>query len=364
MDAMIDSSGVAQALHDEAKSHVQGMRFSPPESDLGFEKNWERQVAKWPLPEPHILAQIIEQVFWTSLLTEEGRPSRPRLVYAPSRESGYVAHWFADAKPLTSESLAKLAPACGPLNYLAWHLERGSPLLTGIVSHQGAAPFDLILAAAGTGALDLIWNGYRLVTLRSGQLARFSQNRLPTAAARSPYLAELLGNVSPALLERAVRVIADQGHGGSLWIVRDRASLVHGGIHIGIEVREGEVGLLDRAYDERLRWLESVGHLASVDGAVVLDGDARLIGFGAFTDSTDDVVLARLHPSGEIAPIQASELGAGRHRSAAQFCSQCAPAVAYVVSEDGRISFLAAEKSGQPPLCAEIVSLGFSVSEL
>jgi hypothetical protein len=43
---------------------------------------------------------------------------------------------------------------------------------------------------------------------------------------------------------------------------------------------------------------------------------------------------------------------------------QCAPAVAYVVSEDGRISSLAAEKRGQPPLCAEIVSLGFSVSEL
>jgi len=361
---MIDSLAVAEAFHDEAKTHVQGMRFSPPESDLGFEKNWERQVARWPLPERGRLATIIEHVFWTSLLTEEGRPSRPRLVYAPSRESGYVVHWFTEAKPLTPATLAKLAPACGPLNYLAWHLEAGSPLLTGIVSHQGAAPFDLIVAAAGTGAVDLIWNGYRLVTLRSGELARCSQNRLPNAGVRSPYLAELLGNVSSALLERAVRVIADQGHGGSLWIVRDRASLVHSGIHIGIEVRDAEVDLLDRAHDERLRWLESVGHLASVDGAVVLDGDARLIGFGAFADSTDDIVLARIHPSGVIAPTQASELGAGRHRSAAHFCSQCAPAVAYVVSEDGRISFLAAEKTGQPPLCAEIVSLGFSVSEL
>ncbi len=361
---MIDSCDLAEALHEEAKSLVQGMLFSPKESDLGFEKNWERQISKWPLPEGPLLAQVIEHVFWTSLLAEEGRPSRPRLVFAPSRESGYVAHWFKEPKPLTPQALAKLAPACGPLNYLAWHLEAGSPLLTGIVSHQGAAPFDLIVAAAGTGALDLIWNGYRLVTLRTGQLARFSQNRLPGAAVRSPYLAELLGNVSPALLERAVRVIADEGHGGSLWIVRDRASLVDTGIHIGIEVREGEVGLTHRAYDERLRWLESVGHLASVDGAVVLDGDARLVGFGAFTDSTEDVMLARLHPSGEVAPIQASELGAGRHRSAAQFCSLCAPAVAYVVSEDGRISFLAAEKRTQPPLCAEIVSLGFSISEL
>jgi hypothetical protein len=198
MNAMIDSLGVADALHDEAKRHVRGMRFSPPESDLGFEKNWEREVAKWPLPEKRLLARIIEHVFWTSLLTEEGRPSRPRLVYAPSRESGYVVHWFTEPKPLTPETLAKLAPACGPLNYLAFHLERGAPLLTGIVSHQGAAPFDLIVAAAGTGAVDLIWNGYRLVTLRSGQLARSSQNRLPNAAVRSPYLAELLGNVSPA----------------------------------------------------------------------------------------------------------------------------------------------------------------------
>ena len=110
---MIDSMGVAEALHDEAKLHVQGMRFSPPERDLGLQNNWERQVAKWPLPEQHLLAQIIEHVFWTSPLTEEGRPSRPRLVYAPSRESGYVVHWFTEVKRLTPETLAKLAPAWG-----------------------------------------------------------------------------------------------------------------------------------------------------------------------------------------------------------------------------------------------------------
>ena len=180
----------------------------------------------------------------------------------------------------------------------------------------------------------------------------------PTSAGRGPYLADLFGGVGAVFLERSVRVISDQGHGGALWIVRDPSALANSGVRIGVRVNDVGPALLDRKYDERVRWLETIGHLGGIDGAVVLDGSARLLGFGAFIPTPGDALVFRYHKDKGPTMSSASTIGGGRHRSAIQFCAACAPAAAYVVSEDGRISFFASDRPNSIPLCAEIVSLG------
>src|SRR6188508_1160471 len=105
---MIDSKTVAKALHEEARLFIQNMKFSPPESDLGFEKNWERATSEHPVPDIERLAQLIDSVFWASVSTEEGRPCRPRLTYAPANDSGLIVHRFEENVNLTRESLRGL----------------------------------------------------------------------------------------------------------------------------------------------------------------------------------------------------------------------------------------------------------------
>ena len=90
----------------------------------------------------------------------------------------------------------------------------------------------------------------------------------------------------------------------------------------------------------------------------MLDGSARLLGFGAFIPTPGDAPVFRYHKDQGPTISSASTIGGGKHRSAIEFCRICAPAAAHVVSEDGRISFVASDRKNSIPLYAEIVSLG------
>lgn len=99
----------------------------------------------------------------------------------------------------------------------------------------------------------------------------------------------------------------------------------------------------DAHFSERdlSRAADLVASFASVDGAVVLERDLTLVGFGAeildtkFPDDDEKVKYGR-HPHGRPKPRRLSDFGM-RHRTAFRFCEKIEGALAFVLSQDGGI---------------------------
>jgi hypothetical protein len=89
----------------------------------------------------------------------------------------------------------------------------------------------------------------------------------------------------------------------------------------------------------------------------------RPIGFNAFINldpggGERPRVAERLHDGGRrMIESAVAEGWGGRHQSASVFCARCAPAVAFVVSEDGGATVFAGE-TGSVVWREKVVSLG------
>jgi hypothetical protein len=335
---MINSQELADVLLEEIRLLGQSISFSDA-PDLTSEEKFARAVLQFPVPSHNTIASVIEEVFWASLLTEESRPCRPRLLYFPNRETVHSAtHRLKSPVPLNRDHLRKLTPVQGPLGYLTWDCSSGKPEIAGIQGRQGGDACDFVVTSPNDGALDISWHCVRLVALRAGRFDLYSKASLPTVDRALNIVIELLGSFDLTYLRHAIRAIANDGHGGSVWILREEHA--PDGIQIGHPTYRDEPPPRER-YEQRFKWLESVGHLAAVDGAVVVDAKLRALGFGAFIDIPDsprDVQC--IFSTSNVEKRPSNELGGGRHRSAVEFCSRFAPAAAMVVSEDGRISLL------------------------
>jgi hypothetical protein len=98
--------------------------------------------------------------------------------------------------------------------------------------------------------------------------------------------------------------------------------------------------LLDR---DLVHVTDFVAALAAVDGAVLLQRDLRLVGFGAEITkaempSSDEKVEYGNHPPplGKPPPALLTDFGM-RHRSAIRFCQEVSGTMAFVISQDGGI---------------------------
>ncbi len=356
---MLDSQELAGLLLQEARLLGQSIRFQDA-PDLTPGEKFARAVAQYPLPDRDTAASVLEEVFWASLLTEESRPCRPRLLYSPRQETtSRAVHRFENPILLNRDHLRKLTPIQGPLGYLTWDCVFGNPEITGIEGRQGGEPCDFTIASPKNGALDMSWHCFRLVTLRAGRLSLRSKTSLPDLHAALNHLRQLLGDFAPVFLGSTILAVASEGHGGAVWIMRENRD--HKGIQIGYPIHRDDRPLPER-YEQRSKWLESVGHLAAVDGAVLLDSQLRVLGFGAFIDIPDSPrKVSFVSSAGNIEKRLPKDLGGGRHRSAVEFCSRFAPAAAIVVSEDGRISVIWATVQGDP-YCVPLSILGFTDS--
>ncbi len=358
---MIDRAALAAVIDEEARLRALKM---PGDSspDLDPAARLARQLQKSPLPPTERLAVVLEELFWASLLEEEGRPCRPRLLYTLGDHASTSGHWFEEAVPLSREALRKLAPTQGRHGYLTWTIGMRGPVIVGIETKPGDA---FLLSAPAAGAIDAVWSRWRILTMRGGEIQRLSTCALPDATKVFDVVKDAIGGM-PNLLVSTLLTIAEDGHGGSLWLVsestRNPQPRSIAGVRMGHVLEPGPPPL-ERFVDEadRQRWIASVAHLASVDGAVVLDAAARIIGFSAFVETGAPVPLIELLPSGGTRRISSPDTGGGRHRAAAEFCRRVAPGAALVVSSDGRISVFAARRRDQPPLFSEVISLGMHV---
>jgi hypothetical protein len=196
--------------------------------------------------------------------------------------------------------------------------------------------------------------------------------------APSPTLVEnsLIGRVSQHMLRRVIQLVRGARHGGMLCIV-DEACGLHGlrqKYRFGrdepsrryhtllLQILEAvsnassksSVGWSDFALDgsPRLEQLEQavfelsrlLANLTSIDGAVVLDKQLHLLGFGAEVSAelpTPRQVWRAIDTEGQQRELDDLENVGTRHRAAYRFVNDHPNGLAIVVSHDGGVSFVA-----------------------
>ena len=100
--------------------------------------------------------------------------------------------------------------------------------------------------------------------------------------------------------------------------------------------------------------LRHVGHLSSVDGAVVVDEHLLVVGFGAkLTADHAEFLVAEWDAVSGMAPRSVSpvELGGTRHQSAARYVFHHHQCTCFVASQDGRLSLFAWLEKDQSVVC-------------
>jgi hypothetical protein len=297
---------------------------------------------------------------------------RPALALLPP-DAASNAFVFQSPLPFTPEGLLKLGPAI-PHKRRAVGLNR---IPDGGLEIWGTCepPFNTpLVVVAGTGAVAVRLFGRVLMHFSGGApvfldgadastlLSIVSTSVKDETSFADPF------SFSSAFLG-LLRSMLEQGHGGTIlavqpgstsWLdclssVRYQPVTPYSSLHETISRREAagqfpfELGKATTAYrlerflDEEI---DAVGVLTAVDGAVVVDFNLNVLGFGAMVRSS-----ATLHSTDPCAIIEASatvagrqgtiaELGGSRHRSAADFCDAERTAVAFVASQDGKLTMM------------------------
>jgi hypothetical protein len=210
--------------------------------------------------------------------------------------------------------------------------------------------------------------------IRALVAARQAETESPTSVDHS-----LVGRVSQHMLRRAIQLVRGARHGGMILVVNGASSPRSlGGLRLKYRFGSDEpthryrtllfrlaqavasatskasVGWQDFAADvsselEQLEqavfeWSRVIANLAGIDGAVVLDRQFGLVGFGAEVSAelpAPPRVLRALDTEGEtLQPDDIENVGT-RHRAAYRFVHDHLDGVAIVISQDGGVSFVA-----------------------
>lgn len=329
------------------------------------------------------LSALCTACFWASLEVEEGREVRGTVSIC-SPDSVPVARAFTTPVPVTVQNLVALLTA-SPRTPLAVHGGLMGLQVWGLLDSEPEGLMRLRIAGNGTllasrsrQVLALMHQGVMSIPVAADEA---SLSQLVARTLGKERSLEQRGNF-PAKLIRVVTTMIRHGHGGALVLVPPEdeswrqavgfrfcfddkgATLLHNSVRDFENVLD-EAG---RGYDDLvagrkncasllalreqyeavnfLRTLSEslfrrVGDLSLIDGAVVMDMDLRLHGFGAkllfgpeeFSVTTLNAVTGRLR---ERVPL--AELGGMRHQSAARFVNGNRACDVFVVSQDGRLS--------------------------
>jgi hypothetical protein len=340
-------------------------------------------------PSKEQLERVLDAAWSATLLEEEGRRTVFTLAFvsaqAPIGSSGRALPFVAPV-PGTPNAIAKLALATDPRETVIgvqWSSE-GELEIWGLLELEDSAPaIDLeihprFLHVTGfrPGGLVVETHGRRILLYMNGvahwyeagaeNIATLLRDTLhPTAVA--------LGSTGGALaheFERLAERLVLAGQGGTLLIAN--TSLARG-VHVPpmTTFRVPDTCLKDafladaqpqspsskdasrRRFDlERahLRALDHVARLSNVDGAILMEPDLSVAGFGATIDLTDDreIPPMDLHDLTILGTpprtTTVEEFRGHRHKSAVHFCAmqrsgdQGAIALAIVASQDGTLS--------------------------
>jgi hypothetical protein len=358
--AMLDADRVATLVIERARARASATTFMTVAGGATVHHPYtdqEKFAQSFPaFPTIYELAEAIRAAYYTSLLTEEARPCRPRLVFA-SRELHPPVHLFNEPVPLDVPNLRRLCFAAGSRAGLTWVARSGKLYLTGIIAEEEAPWTRLIISAPATGGLDISCMNTLLVAARGDKVFSWASSSRPQLCAGVGLeIGYLFRNANMEACRCVVDSFVGTTHGGSLWVVDEGANV--DGLHIGYRFQasapwENRVAAEPEHADKM--W-SSVAHMSGIDGAVLVDCKMRPIGAGVFVDlEKDDFDVQVLQDDGSLAIQKRDQTGGGRHRSAISFCKHHGPAYALVASSDGKVSAVTTRFAGDVPLIAEFL---------
>lgn len=394
----------------------------PPDLARYVEGQWPKET---PLAlSPSLLLDALSASFQASFTSEEGRPTRFRLLLAPAAElpedgkpnHGALRLTFDRSRPLLPDELRRLSPAAAfETALIGAHVEDSTLRIWGL-AHSGPAwlapawggrslvpnwTYAPIIHVNGPGQISVRRAGKLIGGLERGLLVKatmdvFESDWLPTmfareredvqrthaarqATAASPTLVEhsLVGRVAQHMLRRVIQLIRGAHHGGMLLIVNadepdhSRALRMKYGLGqdepshryrtllfeildaVAAATSKASVGWADFASDkspvlEKLEqavfeWSRVIANLAAIDGAVVLDKQFGLRGFGAEVSAElpapPKVYRALDVEASQQRPEEVESVGT-RHRAAYRFVNDHPDGLAIVISHDGGVSFV------------------------
>jgi len=236
----------------------------PPDLALYVEANWPTPQG-FPLP-PRIFADAVSVAFQASMTTEEGRPTRFRLLLAPLDElpehgvpnQGVLRLCFEQSRALHADELRRLSPSVPfETSLIGAHIEDDKLRIWGI-AHSGPAwlaptwggrslvpnwTYQPIIHITGPGQLAVRCAGKLVGALERGVVvdamidvfdsewlsAMFANEREEVRAEHaalqaetaSPTLAEhsLVGRVSQHMIRRMIQLVRGARHGGLILVV-------------------------------------------------------------------------------------------------------------------------------------------------
>jgi hypothetical protein len=363
---VIGAESIAAELMAEIRGFAASIGFPTLDHEMSADEKLAESVKTAPLPTEAQIASIIDPLFWASIETEEQRPTRFRVAYKPTEVETLLAmHRLREPVPLDIANLKKFVKLAHAHDRLASFLALDflpDPAIVGIgVFHfRGAVPHAFHVVSKAPATLEFSWSSMQLGTLRSGELSILSRAGLRADAAADWITACFESKGLRLLIGSAARIIAEQGHGGSLWAVAPGETLSDG-LTVGYPV-DVQPELLTEIpkYENRQSWGFSIGNLAGVDGAILVAGDGQVLGFGTFIDlPKEPIAVVEYTPDGAGHTVLSDQLGGGRHRSAIAFCASHAPSSALVVSDDGGVSAVRRLEDGGPIEFARVNPNGF-----
>jgi hypothetical protein len=338
--------------------------------------------------------EFVKAVYYTSVIPDEGRyPTICLMTYR--RDSGREFHFpFRDPLPPTASTIAKLAHAVAPGSHLCVLSDQGRLLLGGIhvttldplrqfgfSSFRVANPLKLLIR--GPGHIDVSTGGSGALVYTAGDI--FEERLLQSADAMhalAAFVAAELAGQTPGNIEALEDIFNDLakavvrlGHGGLLLVTRspdmgqfsssrridcpllqqllirywkDVSTLLanSGGLDrlLAEENRQGaSPHALRVASDTTMleNCLSSIGHLAGMDGAIVMDYACNVVAFNAIiardAEGTDQARLVD-HIGREIPAAEIGRNRGSRHPSAMSYARRVPHSFAFVISQDGSVS--------------------------
>ncbi|MDQ7832785.1 MAG: hypothetical protein RDU30_13710 [Desulfovibrionaceae bacterium] len=294
------------------------------------------------LTDPQQLSRLCSACFWASMETEEGRQVRGTLAVCSPSPSLVVRRLTTPVR-LGVHALVSLLTA-SPRASLAVHGGDEGLHLWGMLDAESEGLVRLRIA--GNGTLLASQSERVLAIYHKGLMSRPKAVDGPSlvllladALHKKQFLE--LGKETPTQLIRMVTAMIHHGHGGTLVVVEPDDTSWRKGVHFKFTFSGWEKPGLEHQQIMSEALLQRIGELSLIDGAVVVDTDLHLYGFGGKLEmeNTTPNVIAVNASSGNIQyGLSLAELGGMRHQSAARFVSEHRTTYVFVVSQDCRLS--------------------------
>ena len=327
------------------------------------------------LPSRQQVQILIETAFWTSIEREEGRSLKFNVSYA----KGYIPAItipLKTLKPYNVDTLVKTAPiASSSEQSIIVNPSENDDLFIrglGVIRNRflGMTPFTIKVLAPGNLVIEFL--SINLVHI-SGQQVSFIEQ--PLLMRNAPFwqffdpASEEKGDIkfSEIKIQTISNVLGQMramGHGGALVIVPDgweipadvkcdnlvvdnsvegEGLLLERVVELATSIEENEFSPEAMSNSATTKILEkALANLTSVDGAVIINENLKIIGYGAKLNSEEgDLNIVKTSSlEEEVTETEVEnigKLGGTRHQSMARFIMAHPEATGFVVSQDGNV---------------------------